>query len=356
MFSFFNKNKKPLTAVINDQAIDVLPKETLLNAALRNNIEFPHSCRVGGCAACKCQLTDGQVRELTDAGYILSDDDLDRGYILACQSVPKTDIRIRLDNPTTALQQLDGTIVGQQKLTHDITRLTIRCDTTLPFRPGQFADLTLASLPGISRSYSFASVSQEPGVLEFFVREVPGGQFSERINQQDLGGETINIRGPLGDFWLRPAASPIIMLAGGSGLAPIIAMLQAQLAESRQRPLWLLFGARQQRDLYAEQTLANIQQQWQAPFYFIPVLSEEAESSDWPGERGLVTDPLPRLFADHTELSHSHAYLCGPPAMIDAAQNTLLSLGINATHIYADRFATQADQSLQQTQSHASPA
>ncbi|MEL7400640.1 MAG: 2Fe-2S iron-sulfur cluster binding domain-containing protein, partial [Pseudomonadota bacterium] len=242
MFSFFNKNKKALTANINGQVIEVLPKETLLTAALRHDIEFPHSCRVGGCAACKCQLTEGKVKELTDVGYILSDEDLDNGYILACQSVPKTDIQVKLDTPAQPVSETPATVIAQNRLTHDITELVVRTEKPLSYQPGQFADLTLATLPTLARSYSFASAPSNnqqntETELSFFVREVPGGQFSGAINQQPLLGESITVKGPLGDFWLRPANNPIIMIAGGSGLAPIIAMLEAEVKQSRHRPL-----------------------------------------------------------------------------------------------------------------------
>ena len=343
MFSFFKKNKKPNNANINGQVIEVLPKETLLNAALRHDIEFPHSCRVGGCAACKCQLTDGKVTELTDAGYILSDEDLDNGYILACQSVPQTDISITLDLPQHALKEVSGEIIAQNRLTHDITELKIRTDEPLEYQPGQFADLTLSSLPGQPRSYSFASApsnrQESSNELSFFVREVPGGRFSGAINQQQLVGESISVKGPLGDFWLRPAQNPIVMIAGGSGLAPIIAMLQEEVKQSRHRPLLLLFGARTQQDLYALETIADIKQQWTAEFEFMPVLSEEPENAssedDWQGLRGLVTE-----YIQEALVPDSHAYLCGPPAMIDAAEVVLKQQGIRQEHIHADRFVT----------------
>ncbi|WP_419810202.1 2Fe-2S iron-sulfur cluster-binding protein [Bacterioplanoides sp.] len=350
MFSFFQKNKKPHTANINGQTIEVKPQETLLNAALRHDIEFPYSCRVGGCAACKCQLTAGKVKELTDAGYILSDEDLDNGYILACQSVPDTDISIHLDLPQQSVEQTTGKVIAQKRLTHDITELVVRTDTPVSYQPGQFADLTLASLPGLARSYSFASVPSPPAsssgsvsnrpqsqksTLSFFVREVPGGRFSGAVNQKDLSGERIDIKGPLGDFWLRTAQNPIIMIAGGSGLAPVIAMLEAEVQQSRHRPLLLLFGARSQQDLYALERIDNIRRHWHASFEFIPVLSDEADTSDWNGKRGLVSD-----FIQPALLPDSHAYLCGPPAMIDAAETVLKNLGVSAQHIYADRFIT----------------
>lgn len=348
MFSFFQKNKKqenkkPHTANINGQTIEVNPQETLLNAALRHDIEFPHSCRVGGCAACKCQLTAGKVKELTDVGYILSDEDLDNGYILACQSVPETDISISLDLPQQSIEKTAGKVIAQKRLTHDITELVVRTDTPVSYQAGQFADLTLASLPDLARSYSFASVPASPSnrfqnkenTLSFFVREVPNGRFSGAINQKDLIGERIDVKGPLGDFWLRPAQNPIVMVAGGSGLAPVIAMLEAEVQQSRHRPLLLLFGARNQQDLYALERIDNIRRHWHAGFEFIPVLSDEADSSNWNGKRGLVSD-----FIQPALLPESHAYLCGPPAMIDAAETVLKNLGISAQHIYADRFIT----------------
>lgn len=341
MFSFFKKNNKArpnkaLAATINGQVIEVAPKETLLNAALRQDIEFPHSCRVGGCAACKCQLTDGKVKELTDVGYILSDEDLDNGYILACQSVPKTDITIKLDTPTQSMVQTAATIVAQNRLTHDITELKVRTENPVDFQPGQFADLTLASIPGLARSYSFASAQTTNNELTFFVREVPNGRFSGAINQQELIGENIEVKGPLGDFWLRPAQNPIIMIAGGSGLAPIIAMLQAEVKQSRHRPLLLLFGARTQQDLYALDSIKKIQLQWTERFEFLPVLSEEPDTSDWQGLTGFVTD-----YIEDSIQPDSHAYLCGPPAMIDAAELRLKQSGVKSEYIHADRFLTQ---------------
>ena len=172
------------------------------------------------------------------------------------------------------------------------------------------------------------------------MREVPNGRFSGAINQQELIGENIEVKGPLGDFWLRPAQNPIVMIAGGSGLAPIIGILEAEVKQSRHRPLLLLFGARSQQDLYALETIEKIKQQWTTTFEFLPVLSEEpkasqSETGDWQGLTGLVTD-----FIQDSLMPDSHAYLCGPPAMIDAAEAVLKQQGIKQEHIHADRFLT----------------
>ncbi|MFA9219488.1 MAG: 2Fe-2S iron-sulfur cluster-binding protein, partial [Sphingomonadaceae bacterium] len=126
MFSFLAK-KQPTTAHINGVAILVDPKETVLQAALRHGIDFPHSCRVGGCATCKCRLLQGRVKELTRSSYVLSDQELDQGYILACQSVPQSDISLQVDlSARQPVQRLSGRIIGQQRLTHDISALQIQ--------------------------------------------------------------------------------------------------------------------------------------------------------------------------------------------------------------------------------------
>jgi 3-phenylpropionate/trans-cinnamate dioxygenase ferredoxin reductase subunit len=340
-------NAAPATARINGQAITLQPKETLLQAALREGIEFPHSCRVGGCATCKCKLVSGQVKELTETGYILSEAELDQGYILACQAVPKGDVSIEVDlSAQKARQQVSGRVLRQDKLTHDITALTVRLDAPLLWRAGQYAQLSVASLPGVARSYSFADPVQAEGTARFFVREVPGGEFSTHINRAALMGQAVQLDGPIGEFWLRPdAQAPLLMIAGGSGLAPILAMLKDALAQGVQRPVTLLFGARTQRDLYALDEIEALARQCTAGLRFVPMLSEEPAGSDWRGARGLVTQAL----CDTSQalvVPGCHAYLCGPPPMIDAALPLLTQQGVARSHIHADRFTTLHDQAV----------
>ena len=167
MFSFLAK-KKPSTATINAQSVTVQPKETLLQAALREGIAFLQ-LPGRGCATCKCKLVNGKVRELTEASYVLSDADLDQGYILACQAVPQGDVTIEVDLAAQAARrQESGRIVGQDHLTRDITRVRVQLDEALPYKAGQFADISLASLPGVQRSYSFATPAQADAQVAFF--------------------------------------------------------------------------------------------------------------------------------------------------------------------------------------------
>jgi len=336
MFAFFKKASAS-TAWVNDTKVTVEPKQTLLQAALRQGIDFPHGCRVGGCATCKCKLVSGKVRELTEFGYVLSDEELDQGYILACQSVPRGDVRVEVDmSRQQNKRRIAGKIVAQEHLTHDITHLTIQLEEALPYRCGQYARLTLDSLPGHDRSFSFASAMQADAKVSFFIRKVPGGLLTSKINDEDLLAHGVTVEGPYGEFHLHPADNPLLLIAGGSGLSPIFAMLQDALADSVRRPATLVFGARSQRDLYALDEIRAIAAQWGAPFTFVPVLSEEAQGSPWDGARGFVTQVLPDVL-----VPEAHAYLCGPPAMIDSATDWLRAQGVAGAHIFQDRFTTE---------------
>jgi len=344
MFSFFKK-ASPTQATINGQTIAVEPNETLLQAALRQGIDFPYSCRVGGCATCKCKLVEGRVKELTQTGYILSDEDLDNRMILACQAVPRTDVRIEVDlSRAQSRRAVGGQVVAQVRLTHDIVRLRVQLDEALPYKAGQFAELSIDSLPGVARSYSFATAPQPDATVSFFVRQVPGGVFSTFVHEHELAGQRVSVQGPLGDFWLRPGSGPLLLVAGGSGLAPILSMLEDAQARGMNRPVTLLFGARTQADLYALDTLDQLQRDWRGGLRFVPVLSAEPDASGWHGARGLVADhlasELPAIGAD------AQAYLCGPPPMVDAAAAALSQHGWARDRIHADRFTTLHDTAL----------
>ncbi len=323
------------TARINDTEITVGPRETLLQAALRQGIEFPNSCRVGGCGSCKCRLVEGEVDELTETGYLLSADELERGTILACQSRPRSDVRIEVE---LARERVAGRVVGQTRLTHDITHLSVQLDAPLGYAAGQFARLTLDGLDGVTRSYSFASPPSADGVVDFFIRHVPGGRFSGHVHREDIVGRAVTVEGPDGDFWLREGDGPLLLVAGGSGLAPILALLEAAADAGVSRSVTLLFGARTQRDLYALEAIDALAARWKGAFRFVPVLSAADDDAAWAGARGMVTAHI----GAHLEPG-SQAYLCGPPAMVDAAMAVLAERGVDRADVHFDRFTTAAD-------------
>jgi len=331
--------KRFVSAQINDQSITVERGETILQAALRHGIEFPSGCRVGGCGTCKCRLTAGKVKELTETGYLLTADEIDRGYILACQSVPRSDVGVAVDlAPRASQHRVSGRVVAQRKVTHDITSLSVQLDEPMPYKAGQFANVGIEGMDGVVRSYSFSAPARDDGQVSFLVRKVHGGRFSSRVNDEDVVGRSVRVDGPSGDFWLRPSSAPLLLVAGGSGLAPILAILQEALSAGVARSVTLLFGAREERDLYALEEIESIAREWRGAFRFVPVLSTAGDDATWTGERGLVTEKIPGLLEPG-----SHALLCGPPAMIDGAVAVLRQQGVCRDHIHFDRFTTQAD-------------
>nr|WP_285886461.1 fatty acid desaturase [Hydrogenophaga intermedia] len=324
-----------MTAYVNSQRITVRDKETLLEAALREGVQIPYSCRVGGCGSCKCRLVEGRVKQLTDTSYLLTDEELGMGVILACRSVPRTDGRVEVELEPDQPGRMTGTIVEQRRLTADICWLGVRLDEGLEFRAGQYARLSLRSLPGVYRNYSFASAPRVSRQVDFFVRKVPGGTFSSRVNDQNVVGERVELTAPLGDFHLREAEGPLLFLAGGSGLAPVLSMLHDALHRGVSQPVTLLFGARRAQDLYHTDEIASIARQWPASFHFIPVVAEVSKDEQWLGRRGPVTEAIPTVIHPATQ-----AYLCGPPGMVDAASDVLRKRGVPREHIHADRFTT----------------
>jgi NAD(P)H-flavin reductase/ferredoxin len=338
-------------AQINDELVTVEPGETLLQAALRSGIDFPSSCRVGGCGTCKCQLKRGKVRELTETGYLLTAEEIDAGYVLACQSVPETDVHVDVALADRLAGAVAGTIVEQARLTHDITRITVQLGVPYTYKAGQFANLSLDTLAGVTRSYSFGAPRRDDGKVEFCIRKVPGGKLSTLVAEHELAGTSVRVSPPQGDFWLRPGDAPLLMVAGGSGLPPILAMLEDAAVRGVSRPVTLLFGARTQRDLYDLERIEALRQRWAGELRFVPVLSDATADGAWTGARGLVTDKIAELLQ-----ADSSAYLCGPPAMIDAARGLLESLGVARRHIYFDRFTTLADSASELREASSLPA
>ncbi|WP_430460297.1 NADH:ubiquinone reductase (Na(+)-transporting) subunit F [Thalassolituus sp. LLYu03] len=349
MLSLFRKSPRSITLANTGQTLTAQPGETILQAALREGLRFPHSCRVGGCAACKCQLTQGKVKELTESAYVLSADDLDNHYILACQSVPKSDIQISLphfDNrsPDHPVQQCEGTVAAVRELTHDIRAVTVQLSSPMTFTAGQYANLRLPLMSTPVRAYSFAATCPAGGTreLEFFIRHVPGGAVSPLFQSADVLGAAVEVDGPHGDFWLRPDDNAILAIAGGSGLAPLLSLLRQGVLEQVSRPVTLLFGARAQRDLYCLDEINELAEQWAGPFEFIPVLSDEPADSDWGGMRGLVTQAIEgRISGD------AQVYLCGPAPMIDAAVAECQKFSVRPTQIFFDKFLDSRDLAAQ---------
>ena len=327
-----------------DKEISISSKETVLQAALKEGVKFPHSCRVGGCSMCKCQLKDGKVKELTEKSYILSAEELQSNFILACQALPKSDVSVavdfsRSDIPEHTLEKTNGKIIAQNPLTHDISEIVITTEKAIEYTAGQFAELCVPSVSELPRSYSFG---QAPGTndkeFHFFVRAVPNGELSNWLLSDAAVGTEIVLEGPYGDFYQRSGDEPMVCIAGGSGLAPVLSMLEDAVNNNCKRSVVFLFGARSQKDLYCLDAIEKIGSNWAGDFKFVPVLSEEPEDSDWTGARGFVTTVMEEHCGTDSQL-----YMCGPPPMIDAAMDEAKKMGIDEKNVFFDKFLDRSN-------------
>ena len=321
-------------------------KDSILREALAAGVAFPHSCTVGTCGTCKVKLISGKVREITDSAFALTTPELREGYILACQSVAKCSLELDVagmaDLPDHDLKELPGAVTGQHLVTPDIMRLTIELEDRLEFTAGQYAELHFAEFSG-PRSYSFADAPSqvEGNSLTFFVRHVPGGEFTDWLFDADRTGEPLTVTGPLGNLWLRPSQVPALCVAGGSGLAPLKAMLaQAVHGAAVGRDVVLVFGARRRHDLYCLEEFDALAAARKGSFDQHLILSEEPEDSGWTGERGFVTDAVATLPPEFLRLCD--VYTCGPPAMIDALEEAVYSVRTDSGFFHADRFVTRS--------------
>jgi len=325
-------------------------KETLLQAALNQGIAFPHNCRAGGCGECKCRLVKGKVKELTDKSYILSAEELRENYVLACQSIAQSDIEVDVQLRDTGTRMQTGRSPARIErlvpLTHDIVHLSLALEQAIGFTPGQYCELSpqRGSAAGVGRSYSFANVPDANGTArsaEFFIRKVPGGRFTEWLFAEAKIGDALDVSAPFGEFMLRESTAPMLCIAGGSGLAPILSLLRGALQSLRRpREVTLMFGARRQADLYMLDAIEALRREWPVRFEFVPVLAHEPDGSPWSGRRGLIVDHLAAVLGD--SLSAQHVYLCGPPGMIDSCVSAVRAGGVADSVIHFDKFLDQS--------------
>ena len=338
LFSTLFKKAAPRTVHVLplDRALSVEAGETVLERALKEGLAYPHDCTVGTCGTCRTKLLSGRVDAITPFSYTLSREELEAGYILACQAIPKSDLVVQVEIASRAAivaTTQPAILLDTEDLTHDIKRVRWAVETPLHFRAGQYANIRWGG--EAQRSYSFASAPQPAGRAELstFVRHVPGGTFTDMLFAGDISTLMFEIDGPHGNFWLRDGNGPIICIAGGSGLAPILSLLQDAANRKIRRDCVFLFGARGQRDLYAAEDIAAIRNSWTAGFDYWPVLSEEQADGF---RHGMVTqhiaDALARLGPG------AQAYLCGPPPMVDAGIKAFAESGIALDDIYYDRF------------------
>lgn len=318
------------------RVLTVQPGANLLAVLREHQVPMSYSCTAGRCGTCRCRVIEGEVLE---TGKDLPQPTAnDSEFVLACQTFLTQSCTIEIPEPDEIVVHpariLKASVVVLEALTHDVTRLVIKPTRALEYSPGQYAQLQFS--PEHVRPYSMAGLCTDES-LEFHVRHMPEGRVSGYVATRLKVGDNVKVSGPLGSAYLRrKEAGPMLCVAGGTGLAPILSIARGALAGGMTNPIHLYFGVRSSRDLYGVTWLAALQEQH--PNLRVQVVI--AGSDAGPGQRaGLVTDAIAQ---DLPDLSGWRAYLCGSPPMVEAATLVVTRSGLAPQRIHADAFYPQA--------------
>ena len=315
--------------------------ETVLAAAMRADLMIPYGCRNGACGTCKGRILAGAVDYGAYQTGTLTEVEKAQGYALLCVARPLSDVEVEVREVRRAgdiqIRKLPCRVEKIVKAAPDvaIVLLKLPANDRLQYLAGQYIDFLLKD--GRRRSFSLATAPEDDALLEVHVRHVPGGLFSGQLFNEFKGREILRFEGPLGTFYLREESDkPIIFVAGGTGFAPIKAIIEHALRHGvdQQRPMVLYWGVRSLKDLYLPQ-LPGEWQQASRNFNFIPVLSEPLPEDHWAGRAGLVHQAV---LDDFPDLSGYQVYACGGPAMIEVARKTFTAQRLPENEFFADSF------------------
>src|SRR3989449_1692270 len=318
--------------------------EAVVAAAMRADLMIPYGCRNGACGTCKGKILDGEVDYGAHQAGALTDHDKTQGFALFCVAKPKTDLTIEVREVRRAgdiqIRKLPCRVEKIDKPAHDVAIVSLKlpANERLQYLAGQYIDLLLKD--GRRRSFSLANAPDNDALLQLHVRHVPGGLFSGQLFNQFKGREILRFEGPFGSFYLREESDkPIIFVAGGTGFAPIKAVIEHALQHNVSRPMVLYWGVHSLRDLYLPRLPGEWQQQ-HPQFTFIPVLSDPLPEDAWPGRTGFVHKAV---MADFPDLSGYQVYACGGPAMIDIARKEFTEQrNLPPAEFFADSFTYAA--------------
>ena len=327
-------------------SFSVAPDQSLLDAALSASLNLPHSCKGGNCGSCRARLLQGEIYYPNGPPLGLSDAEVADGFMLLCQARARSDLSIETYEITTPdqtlIKRLPARIERAVPLSHDVMGLSLRLPVAEAFRfeAGQSIDIILPG--GRRRSFSIASPPHDARLLELHVRRVVGGEFSAPLFDADTQSALLTIEGPLGQFVYRPGIAPMLLVGGGTGLAPLLSILRHVVENGIERDITVYWGVRSERDLYAQAVLEDLArraaaarpaQGRAAPLRYVPVLSEP--SPEWRGSRGFVHEAV---LKDIDDLEKYDVYAAGPPAMIAAVRREFGRRGVAANRLFFDSF------------------
>ncbi len=327
----------------------VTAEQTVLDAALAAGILLPYSCRSGACSTCKAKVVSGSIQPVPSAEVVLSPEEREAGYTLLCQARATSDLvvesrEIRLASDIQA-RKLPSRVTSMTRPAADVAVLQLQLPATETFKfyAGQYVELILKD--GKRRSYSMANPPHSAAALELHIRHLPGGLFTDHVfgvgATQMKEREILRIEGPLGSFFLREDSDlPIVMLASGTGFAPIKSIIEHMVHQGIKRPVTLYWGGRRPADLY----MHALAQSWAATipnFTYVPVVSDALAEDAWTGRTGFVHKAVMEDFPD---LAGHQVYACGAPIVVDSARREFVAhCKLPDDAFFADSFTSEAD-------------
>lgn len=337
-----------VTVQPSGRVFEVEREETLLGAAIRQGVGLPYGCKDGACGSCKSRLLEGRVIHGAHQPKTLTPEEEAAGFVLTCCATPQTDCSLEARTVPGAgefpVLKLPSRVLSLAKPAADVAvlRLQLPANQNFQFHAGQYVEFILRD--GARRSYSMANAPHNlgtPAAIELHIRHMPGGKFTDHVFGAMKEKDILRMEGPFGSFFLREDSDkPIVLLASGTGFAPIKAIIERIEHLGLSRPVTLYWGCRSQADLYlhdwAQQAAARLPQ-----LRYVPVLSEPKAEDGWTGRTGFVHQAVMQDFPD---LSGHQVYACGAPIMVESAQRDFVArCQLPAEEFYADAFTSEAD-------------
>jgi benzoate/toluate 1,2-dioxygenase reductase component len=316
--------------------IEARADELVADAAYRLGLNIPMDCRDGACGTCKCHCESGDYSLGSYIEDAMTEDEAAEGYVLTCQMKAKSDCVLRIPASSASckikIESFKTQLTSLRKLSPSSISFTVQlpADAGLTYLPGQYMNLIVPDTTQ-TRSYSFSSMPRD-GAVDFFVRNIPGGLMSTYLTQHSKVGDAITMTGPVGSFYLRDIRRPVLFLAGGTGLAPFLAMLDVLRSAPSAHPIHMIYGVTNDADLVEVDKLAAFAAAIPG-FTFATVVADQASSHPL---KGYVTHHLPdaALHGGDVDL-----YLCGPPPMVDAVRTYLHDKGVKPANFYFEKFS-----------------
>ncbi len=322
--------------------------ESILAAGIRQGIGLPYGCKDGACGSCKCKKIAGEVQMADYQAKALTADELSQGMVLTCRATALSDVVLESRQVVEAgafpVKKMPVRVQSLEKLSPDVMRVVLQLPATEPlqFHAGQYLEFLLRD--GSRRAYSMANaphtlVAGQPSV-ELHIRHMPGGKFTDHVFGVMKEKEIQRVEGPHGSFFLREdSPSPIVLLASGTGFAPIKALLEHMQHKQIVRPTRLYWGGRRPSDLYMHDWILT-QLPLMPHLQYIPVVSDALTEDAWTGRTGFVHNAV---LQDTPRLEGHQVYACGAPIVVDSARRDYLAHGLSSDDFFADSFTSEAD-------------